>query len=675
MVNPTVNPTVGYSTNAGAGGPQTREQWIAMMTASLTLRFLNGEDMTEPEMADAWFAQHGFNVQALHAAFGVLRNNPDAAIDPYIQTAMAAAADAVYQRSGINLPSEPGSGPIADPVDRNNIAQGTQQAAQDAAANARNAATNQANIDIAKIQSGDNRYDTDTRAAVDRERIAADVGIANADRASREKIAADEEAGRNRRFDLQLAEDRRQFNVSIVTDLFKTGVELAKNPVDWIGYAYFNEKIGLPLSALGIGASAMLFGAVPPTGPSAAGPMVGGPAVLDGDLELARQVGAQNPGLVPVSQAVQRNPGSGQQFGVAQYTAPVLLPEWSAKFGGTQGLDQALAFRRMQELPRAVGNNPVLQASLDQEAAIARPPVPEALGTNEPNRAVAADGMPDIYSKKGAANGAFGAKFEPQQAPGMGSGQRPILVPDGGPTATPLTAAEPPGDQATGIPMPQGQNPILVTENSDPRVVTGGDTPQQPGWGTIDSNGNPNGGYMPSNGAPGTSTGGSGSGIYTGPSASPPAGQPGTGAQNPQGNQLLQTLAQQLGIPYEQISQVVNPALLGGGYSLDAIRNSPAIQAINNQTPMSAFRTAPTNGEKFGTIQAFGIPLGGPEYGFRGGQDLNAAAYLKSPKYGQQMIEGAVKATGQSWPDVMEQSLRTSPIANYETGAFGRRRF
>jgi len=41
----------------------------------------------------------------------------------------------------------------------------------------------------------------------------------------------------------------------------------------------------------------------------------------------------------------------------------------------------------------------------------------------------------------------------------------------------------------------------------------------------------------------------------------------------------------------------------------------------------------------------------------------------------QEMTQGTVEASGQYWPDVQEQMFRSSPLTNYEAGAFGKRRF
>lgn len=664
------DPRVGYDTNIGALGPQTKQQWIAMMTASLSMRFLNGADMTEPEMADTWFAQHGFDVQALKNSFGALKSNPNGAVDPVVQAAMAAAATAMFSRQKVNLPDQPGSA-ISD-TDAGRIADAARSAADNAAAAARDAANNQAAMDREKIQSEDRRHDTDTRASVDRESIAAQERTATLDRESRERVATADRIESGRQFDLQIAEDRRQFNASLVTDLFKIGVDLAKNPVDWIGYAYFNEKVGLPLTMLGIASSAAVFGAIPPTGPSGAGPVIGGPSVIDGDLTVANQVGATNPGFATVSQAVQTFPGAGQEFGVAEYTAPQTFTSLSQDMG-PMGIDRLVAKGRTEELPAAVERNPVVdQAITDAKVLVAKAPVtPLAMGGNQSMPALGAS-QPGTRAPGSPppGPGAFGGSA---YGPGSGFSFRndPQLNQPSLPTVPKVPTSPQPVMPGISVPMTPE---VMPTAEPQAQVMP----PVQPQTQVMPTATQAPAGSQPSNGASGTSTGGSSTGIYTGPTATPApstTGAPTTGAQAPQGNALLQAVATQTGIPYDQLTQVIDPSLLAGGYSAEAIANSPAIKAINEQRAMSYYRTDPAAGSKFGEIQAFGVPLGGQEYGFRGGQDLNAKAYLQSPTYGQQMIEGAVKATGQSWNDVLQQSLRTSPIANYDTGSFGRRRF
>lgn len=642
-----IDPRLGYDPTIGALGPQTKQQWIAMMTASLTLRFLNGEDMTENEVSNAWMQANGFNVPALQAAFGVLKKNPNAAVDPMVQAAMAAAANAMFTSKGVNLPDQPGSA-VSD-GDAGRIADATRDAAGDAAATARQAASDAAANARNNASIAGQKYDTDVRAGVDRDTIAANERMNAARIAGDQKIAGDDRVESARQFDLQIAEDRRQFTASIVTDLFKTGIELAKAPVDWLGLAYFNEKVGLPLTMLGIASSAMLLGAIPPTGPSAAGPMVGGPAVMDGDLAVAQSLGIQNPGFVGLFDAVQQFAGAGESFGVPQYSATASYSYLSQEAGGGDALERMVAQGRTIELTDAVVPNPVVQQAVTTaNQVLNQPPAPLGAGGGIGASAVGTSTPPGLPVMPGT------GRSQDRKSVFGGTAMQPGLFAAGG--AQPPTM--PPANPVTG-----GGSPVA-------NPVTGGGLPPVELPAAPPS-------PAASNGTSGTSTGGASSGIYTGVPATPsPTQATGTGAQTPQGNVMLQQLATELGIPYEQLTQVIDPALIAGGYSREAIANSPAIKAIRDQQAMAYYRTAPATGtDKFGQIQAFGIPLGGAEYGFRGGQDLNAKAYLDSPQFGQQMIEGAVKATGQSWNDVLGQSLRTSPITNYDAGAFGRRRF
>lgn len=159
-------------------------------------------------------------------------------------------------------------------------------------------------------------------------------------------------------------------------------------------------------------------------------------------------------------------------------------------------------------------------------------------------------------------------------------------------------------------------------------------------------------------------------GVYTGQTATPATGQTGSGAQNPQGTAMLQTIASETGIPFEQLQQMVPANLLAGGYGKEAIINSPAVQAVMTGRAPSLFRTAPVGDSKFGTIQAFGIPLG-----LRGGQDFQLDQFLKANDDMQQQQIGVVRATGQSVPTFFKQAQRTAPIGTAAPGAFGVRRF
>jgi hypothetical protein len=167
-----------------------------------------------------------------------------------------------------------------------------------------------------------------------------------------------------------------------------------------------------------------------------------------------------------------------------------------------------------------------------------------------------------------------------------------------------------------------------------------------------------------------TGSGDGATGVFTGPPAQPQPGATGTGAQNPQGEAMLAAIAAETGIPIQTLRQVVPVNLLAGGYSREAIINSPAVQSVLTGRQSALFRTAPVGDSKFGQIQAFGIP-----FNLRGGQDFQLDQFLKANPDQQQMQIGVIRATGQSLPDFFKQAERTAPIGPYASGAFGRRRF
>lgn len=171
----------------------------------------------------------------------------------------------------------------------------------------------EATITAARIAADADMYVADRRKEAD---IAvanihkeATLGAAQIAADTEYKIFVEAEAGRNRRFDLQLAEDQRQFNAMLALDLYKLGIELARNPVDWIAYQYYLGGYGVPATAHNLMATAALFGAVPPSGPSNYGPVTGGPATYSGQWGAAAITGAM-PGFMSVSGAVEINPAN-----------------------------------------------------------------------------------------------------------------------------------------------------------------------------------------------------------------------------------------------------------------------------------------------------------------------------------------------------------------------------
>jgi len=450
--------------------------------------------------------------------------------------------------------------------------------------------------------AGDERI-AGLRATVDREAIASQERIAGDDRASREAIARLQEDGLNRRFDLGLAEDRRQFNTGILMGLLDRGIELSRRPVDWIAHQYFMQNMGIPITAISLASSASTFGAIPPTGPSGAGPVSGGPAAMDGDFELAMSIGDTDPGFVSVEQAVAELPGIGN-MDAQQWMAQTTIE----RMGGLEAVERIVETVRQQELPQAIPQSSSVQDFMRR----ARP------------------GMQDINRMRmGQPQADQAAQMQQAQASAVNAVQGAEGIP-------PM-----PMPQMQGQPQMQPPSPEMMQQQAP---------------------------------APPAPTGSGATGVFTGEATAAPMsafGAPtGSGAQAPQGIDLLAQLSAQTGIPLEQLQQLVPPELLAGGYSPDVIANSPVIQSLVNNQRLNAFRTAPVEGSQFGEIQAFGIPTG-----LRGGQDLSASNFLKALPSQQEQMQGAIEATGQYFPDFMSQMLRASPTSNYEVGAFGRRRF
>ncbi len=647
-----VDPRLGYDPSQNAprwAGPQTREQWIADMATSLTLRYLNGADMTEPEMADTYFQQNGLPMPP-KSSFGSAARNPNNAQDPMVYNSMLAVASKMFDSRGIGLPS--GGTPLSE-NDQTRIYNSQENekdransmaiaGMQESGANSRNAATNASNERIASL-----------KAQVDRESIASNERVATADRASRENIANQDRAEKAREFDLGIAEDRRQFNSTMLFNLIDRGIQLMQKPVDWLGYQFYLQNMAIPLTSLNLSSVAVQLGAVPPSGPSAAGPVTGGPAVMDGDTSFAQQAGVQNPGFVSVQQAVQANPGTPTDPNLQTFTAMATYPQMVQQAGGAQQLEALVAQGRTTELPQVLGDNPVVQDAVVQskQALAAVPPQTPMDRFTQPTPGMDSGGSATaIPTVPGAA-----PQPEPPQLAGAligGSAFGGKMV--GGPP--------PPanGSQMTAFQPPQP--PAVVPFGNDNQMHA---IPQVPGA-TVTQGGN---------------TGGT-SGVFTGPAqtgVATPTSNGGvqvtqtsnTGASNPQGNDLLGQLAAQLGVPVEQVRQLVPPNLLAGGYSVDTIMNTPVIKNLMNPNgPGFNFYRTNQDATKFNTIQAFGKPLG-----IRGGQDMNAGTFLQAPKSMQEMTQGTVEASGQYWPDVQEQMFRSSPLTNYEAGAFGKRRF
>lgn len=268
-------------------------------------------------------------------------------------------AIANLQESGMNQRS------AAEIAARMSIAQ-----LQEAGESARNAARIAADIQMNSLNNETQRYGIDTNATVAREDLAGRERIAGADRTSRETIASEDRQESARQFDLNIGEDRRQFNATMLFELFDRGVELVKNPVDWIAYQYYLENLSIPMTALNVSSMAANFGAVPETGPSEMGPMVGGPAIIDGDFEAATATGA-TPGFMALGQALQQNPGNPSVEAVASSAAGNASQNW----GDLTQVEQQLSQARSQAIPEVMDpSNPVAQQAL-QGSVASGPPI------------------------------------------------------------------------------------------------------------------------------------------------------------------------------------------------------------------------------------------------------------------------------------------------------------
>lgn len=546
-----INEQLGYdpALQNRANGVQTREQWMADVATSMVLEFLNADGSRATSMmmdANLW-AQAGIPLPP-QEYIGILAKNPNAAIPPIVYNSMRAMAEYLANNPQVaaqaGLPTPPTtSAPIL---------------------------TDQQQADItAGVQSQKAR---DDQAAENQRQRDFDAGQAAADRA---------EAARQ--FDVTTAEGRRQFNATFLSNLLNTAVELAKAPVDWLAYQYFMENINVPLSALNVTSFTQQLGAIPPTGPSSIGPVYGGPAAVDGDLQWYQAAGLDQTGVgifATATEAAQQFPG----------TVPGIGAWGTVQRTRAEGIDidaelQSERGTSLVNYLQQSGMDPAMVQQLQSQI--------QRLQTAAPSPAI------------NTAINPFGRR--------VGRGQ---------PAPAPITS------QVEAPPTPLAAPQTASTPDN---LKTG---------------------------------------VYTGPTAAPATGQDGSGAQNPQGTAMLQTIATETGIPLSQLQQIVPANLLAGGYGKEAIINSPAVQAVMTGQAPSLFRTAPVGDSKFGTIQAFGIPLG-----LRGGQDFQLDQYLKANPDMQQQQIGVIRATGQSVPDFFKQAQRTAPIGTAAPGSFGVRRY
>ncbi|MEY4763207.1 MAG: hypothetical protein RLZZ200_3064, partial [Pseudomonadota bacterium] len=547
------DPRLGYDPSQNVppeqgGGYQTREQWVADLVTSLTLQYVNGQDMTQPFMASAWFQAHGLAAPPTYA-FGIKKGKADVnvPIDPGVSASFTQLANYLFDNWN-----------TLDPASKSSIVP----------------PTNSAGAPLPRT-GGPGVLSPGDQAAI---ATATQAGLNRAESA--------------RQFDLTQAEGRRQFNANYLLEVTDRAAKLAANPVDWIAHAYFLANMGIPQTIAALQSSASLFGAIPASGPSAAGPMIGGPAALDGDRMLAEAVGTQ-PQLVSVSQAVQMNPGDTTYHPEIQmYGTPATAQLLEQHFGGLAQADQALSQARTTELPQAVQPNEVIHTALSQAPftsasdflGMTREQVAAKLGV--PPVMVGPDSVKGLDFSSGVAQPITSAV--PGQAPKPGYG--PVI-----PGATP--AAGPAPDSYRSLPaVGPGTNPNgtqAVQPNEVIHTVSRG----------------------PYTGNP-----------VTTPTTQGPPIPGGMTAGMPQGEAAVVQLANLTGIPADKLRSAIPPDMLAGGYSLDTIANHPAVVALRTgASGMSAFNTGDPNASRFSTIQAFGIPVG-----IRGGQDINAGLYARA---------------------------------------------
>lgn len=677
----TTQATPGLTNSPRSAGtpPRTIEEWYGDKYVEVQTKILMGwaQPSDYPNVPANLFGIKNPASPNYNAQFQVQTGMLDGYIQPIIQQQYAA--------SGLNLPSVPQQDPNvigANTSAANNAATNTANTTNTNATIAGNKAIAEGNnattIAAQKLQNEGALAVANVKAGTDMASIQAQKDIAAGDRTSRETIAANALAESGRQFDITTAEGARQFNANTLVSLLDKGIQLAQKPVDWIGYQYFMNNMGIPMNALTANAAVNMFGAVPPSGPSAAGPVTGGPGVVYGDTSHAEAMGV-TPQFVSVTQAISQNPGQSADPAIAQNTSAALLPQWQQQAGGANQLESTLAQARQSEVaPSLRPDNPARAALLQQMAAtpaqpLAQPGLPAlpatpsngGFGTSMTAPGVAA---PSSWSPPPATPSMpispFGQPVGDQLTKGMGS--TPVVTGAvtnsmGAPnTAAVMAPPTPLGQPNTTMPEPASYIP--------PHPMTAPSTASAPESApgqqvNVTTGGNTGGATGIYTGTPTPAVANTATGTSTTTSTS--------GANTPQGSDLLRHLSTQLGIPYDQLAALVPPGLMAGGYSPEQIAQTPVIQGLQNPDGPGfggQFRTAPVGDSKFGTIQAFGIPLN-----LRGGQDISAQSFMNTTAANRDMIQGAVEATGQNWADVQNQMLRSSPVSNYQGGAFGRR--
>lgn len=709
----------------GTSGPANLDQWVMDFALSAAGSMANGT-LNAGEgtvFTNAFMDQWGLNIRFDPSDFNVgARGVSQNTLSQLIKLGEAIAANwnnlTPQQRSAFPDPTglPKGTQPISD-VDKANTVTVSEnekdreaQRAQAAAAEA--GATERTKLQIASTE-GISRAD---REALERQAAADRLStekIARENRESTERISLADRLEFARQFDLGEEQDRKEFNASFVKDLFDRGIELAKAPVDWLGYQYYLENLGIPINSLTMGSASSLMGAIPPTGPSEAGPMVGGPAVMDGDMALAQQVGAQNPGPMAVDMAVSQNPGGTTGFVTANgLTATdtvnnfggmeTVRAAWEKAIAGAQDRFQNLAggmgdyFRQAWE---SFGANPARRSPLDVPSDVSEmlqrqqgmqqgaglPTQPEALPYNLPplpNNAATAAGQNNVEFGQDRAAAALagnqaasmgGMGFQGGVAPPPGANFSGIAAPDAqgqwGPTAAPTTPGALTGAFGNAAPdQPSTGGPYTGNEGQAGVNVLGQQLPEIPG---VTQPAQPAVPATPGQPAPATA----GQPQAAQPAAPAQPATPATPGQqqpiNPDMERAIQVIAQSLGLTVEQVRAMFPVELLSQTQAPGGVQNAPIIQSLRNQARPGIFNTGPRSGSPFTQLRGFG----GVETGVRGGQDVNAGHYLGSLQPTQEMMNGVFQAQGLSVPGTLEQMLRASPVADLETGMTGRRRF
>jgi hypothetical protein len=415
--------------------------------------------------------------------------------------------------------------------------------------------------------------------------------------------------------------EQRRMQADVVLQLFRMGVEVAANPVDWVAHQYFMQNYSVPLTMTGFIASTYVFGAIPPNGPSAAGPVVGGPGAIDGMQLLAMDLGVK-PAFVPPSQAAQQYPGGYVGQVAAELRSDVTLQRIADQYfnGDVSAIDREVDSARMNELLPAVGLNPV---TAEEALRLA-----ERLATSMPSTSVQDIGS-ELSSFLNRMKREAGSRYLPTQggpktdmfvdllySPAAQAQQQPSAS-TGIWTGLTSVAQRP---AATGQQLSSAASPLMYL----PQQVVGSGQQQQAGG---------------------------------------PVFTPATF-----GDDLLNQLSQLTGLPVEQLRRVIPTQLLAGGYTLQQLANSPIVQAMQQGTVPSRFRTAPVSpNERFGNLLALGIPMG-----LRGGQDFNLQSYLQGGPVNRMLMEGAIKAMGFDPSTFIWQASKTAPMTDITPGLRGR---